>query len=71
MGKNPKFVIGTIVKLKSGGPAMTVRHANKSLRTEEFNGTYDCQWFAGKKSEADRFPEDSLELFVPQADSKP
>lgn len=48
-----KFVIGDIVKLKSGGPEMTVQSHRESY--------YTCQWFAGKKLENGRFPEDSLE----------
>nr|WP_279088461.1 DUF2158 domain-containing protein [Comamonas thiooxydans] len=71
MQKEPKFAVGTIVKLKSGGPAMTVRNSNKHMQTKEFNGTYDCQWFAGKKSESDRFPEDSLELVKPETEITP
>lgn len=57
MASQVKFAVGNIVKLKSGGPDMTV----KTTPTE--NGTsYDCQWFAGKKLESGRFPADSLEL---------
>jgi uncharacterized protein YodC (DUF2158 family) len=50
-----KFVVGDIVKLKSGGPEMTVN--------ARFSGpiTYRCQWFAGKKLENGVFPEDSVE----------
>lgn len=51
-----KFAIGDIIKLKSGGPEMTIR----SVRSTP-NDYYDCQWFAGKKLESGRFPEDSLE----------
>lgn len=71
MAKEPKYAVGTIVKLKSGGPAMTVKSTTRHHDSKEFLGNYDCQWFAGKKCEADRFPEDSLELFVPQTESKP
>ncbi len=55
---NPvKFAVGNIVRLKSGGPDMTVRTLPDPPATH-----YDCQWFAGKKLEAGRFPADSLEL---------
>lgn len=50
------FAVGDIVKLKSGGPDMTVRTV-----PEPASKYYDCQWFAGKKLESGRFPEDSLE----------
>lgn len=51
------FAVGNIVKLKSGGPEMTVQVVPKPP------GVYfDCQWFAGKKLESGRFPADSLEL---------
>lgn len=55
MESQSKFAIGDIVKLKSGGPDMTVRVAPDSSRM------YQCQWFAGKKLEAGHFPEGSLE----------
>ncbi|MDP9877822.1 uncharacterized protein YodC (DUF2158 family) [Variovorax boronicumulans] len=67
MAKKPKFAVGTIVKLKSGGPDMTVREPLIHYTSEEFLGSYSCQWFAGKKSEVDKFPEDSLELVKPEA----
>ncbi|AUF98827.1 DUF2158 domain-containing protein [Pseudomonas sp. 02C 26] len=55
MATEDKFAVGDIVKLKSGGPAMTVQ-------AKEFNSDYYvCQWFAGKKLESGRFKTDSLE----------
>lgn len=54
-GKN-EFAVGDIVKLKSGGPDMTVNSV-----PEAGSKYYSCQWFAGKKLESGRFPEDSLE----------
>jgi uncharacterized protein YodC (DUF2158 family) len=50
------FAVGDIVKLKSGGPEMTVR----AIPTEHTK-QYICQWFAGKKLEQGTFPADSLE----------
>ena len=50
------FVVGETVKLKSGGPDMSVR----VLPTATSN-VYTCQWFAGKKLEQGSFPGDSLE----------
>ncbi|KUM15227.1 YodC family protein [Pasteurella multocida] len=55
-----QFHIGDIVKLKSGGPDMTIEKVLRSI-SEEFLGFYECQWFAGKKLEKGRFPEESLE----------
>lgn len=50
---NGRFQVGDIVKLKSGGPEMTVK--------EVLNGGYRCQWFAGKKLEDGYFPAAGLE----------
>ncbi|MEZ8657028.1 YodC family protein [Vibrio splendidus] len=47
------FKTGDIVKLKSGGPDMTVQSTSPI--------GYWCQWFAGKKMERGQFPKDSLE----------
>lgn len=62
MAKASQFEVGTIVKLKSGGPDMTIKgNANT-------NGTHAmCQWFAGKKLEQGSFPIESLELVKPEA----
>ena len=54
-----KYPVGTIVRLKSNGPDMTVRTI-----PGPGNKSYQCQWFAGKKLENGFFPEDSLELVV-------
>lgn len=62
MAQGSSFAVGSIVKLKSGGPEMTVQ-AVMSLT----KGTVlRCQWFAGKKLESGDFPPDSLELAPPQ-----
>jgi len=47
-----EFKTGDTVKLKSGGPNMTVKGS-------EYN-RIECQWFAGKKLEDGYFPPDSL-----------
>ncbi|PBP36172.1 DUF2158 domain-containing protein [Pseudomonas syringae] len=49
-----EFETGQIVRLKSGGPDMTVRSYRPS------NGLYTCQWFAGKKLEQGEFKTESL-----------
>lgn len=57
MAKAINFAIGDIVKLKSGGPEMTVQ-----TLPHPPGKYYSCQWFAGKKLESGNFPSDSLEL---------
>jgi uncharacterized protein YodC (DUF2158 family) len=56
MSSNNTFAVGDIVKLKSGGPEMTVK-----VLPSEHTKQYICQWFAGKKLEQGTFPADSLE----------
>lgn len=58
MAKGTDFAVGTIVKLNSGGPDMTVQ-------TPEREGYLHAQWFAGKKLEQGRFPVSSLEEVKP------
>jgi uncharacterized protein YodC (DUF2158 family) len=50
--------VGSVVKLKSGGPDMTV------TRIENEQGTIFvfCSWFVGTKSEKGHFPPEALEL---------
>lgn len=62
MSKNQDMQVGTIVKLKSGGPDMTVEEVVVAYSTQQPTGDVDCQWFAGKKLEKGRFPVASLEL---------
>lgn len=59
MGKQSKFAVGTTVKLKSGGPDMSVKTA------ESNDGSIYAQWFAGKKLEQGNFPIESLEEVKP------
>ncbi|WP_373033475.1 YodC family protein [Sulfurovum sp.] len=68
MGKKNTFNVGDIVKLKSGGPEMTIRSVNKHYETKEFSGTYECQWFAGKKLDQGHFPEESLMPVVKESE---
>ena len=53
-----EFQIGQIVRLKSGGPDMTI----EDYLAIGPSGNYRCQWFAGKKLESGIFPKQSLEL---------
>lgn len=61
MAKAQVLDVGTIVKLKSGGPDMTVKGFTNTSRTG-----VACQWFAGKKLENGIFPTDSLEFVKPE-----
>lgn len=68
MSKTTKFNIGDIVVLKSGGPPMTIKGEQTSIKTKLLIGYY-CQWFAGKKIEEGDFPAESL-MLAPK-DEKP
>jgi uncharacterized protein YodC (DUF2158 family) len=50
-----KFKDGDAVRLKTGGPKMTVSHYDKML------GLYYCQWFVGTELKDGKFKETSLE----------
>lgn len=52
--------MGDKVKLKSGGPLMTVHQTDVS-QPHLYRGNNRCQWFAGKKLEEGYFPDESLE----------
>ncbi len=55
-----KYNVGDIVKLRSGGPDMTVQDV--PIAGNQYKDHYRCQWFAGKKLESGNFQEESLEL---------
>ena len=61
MSSKIKFKVGNTVKLKCGGPEMSVSLIIKDLDKKE-TGFYQCQWFAGKKLDSGRFPFESLIL---------
>lgn len=54
------YNVGDKVRLKSGGPVMTV-HETDVPRPVQYRGNLRCQWFAGKKLEEGYFPDESLE----------
>lgn len=58
--RTPIYNKGEIVYLVTGGPSMSISEVQRSFSTDEFKGTYRCQWFAGKKLEHGDFPEESL-----------
>ena len=60
MTKESVYSAGQVVRLKSGGPEMTVQKGYTDDKGE--TGSYRCQWFAGKKLENGTFPADSLEI---------
>lgn len=60
MSKTNTYNLGDILKLKSGGPDMTVKEVIINSMRDEFSGSYRCQWFAGKKLDMGVFPQESL-----------
>ncbi|WP_338876920.1 DUF2158 domain-containing protein [Spirosoma sp. SC4-14] len=61
----PSIKIGDKVRLKSGGPIMTVTHFN------DLTGIFTCQWFMNGKLELGYFPEESLEKVVDDSSASP
>jgi len=49
--------VGMIVKLKSGGPKMTIVRIDTSIKS-----SIVCEWFSGSKCEAGAFAPESLEI---------
>ncbi len=67
-----RFKTGDIVKLKSGGPEMTVKD-DVEVPGLGFGVTMTeihCQWFAGNKLQEGHFSEDSLEPVKENEDKK-
>jgi len=50
-----EFKLGMVVRLKSGGPELTVIEINPEMK-----GSIICQWFSGSKFEIESFPPESL-----------
>lgn len=63
--RKPKFKIGDIVYLVSGGPSMAIQEPVINSY-DVFTGDYWCQWFSGKRHERARFPEESLTATNPK-----
>jgi uncharacterized protein YodC (DUF2158 family) len=63
MSKNSAlFKIGDIVRLKSGGPPMTVvRLPAVELRGLPLDEEFVCMWFEGKRHHEKSFPAEALE----------
>lgn len=56
-----EFKAGMIVKLKSGGPEMTVVEINP-----RFKASIICQWFSENKLERGMFHPESLVIIKPE-----
>ncbi len=67
-----RFKTGDIVKLKSGGPKMTVKDDVQvpEFGFSEMTTEVRCQWFAGNKLQEGHFSEDSLEPVKENEDEK-
>lgn len=62
------YNVGDTVKLKAGGPEMSISKIIAPNPTTGRTGVeYRCQWFAGKKLESGEFPPESLELVGKEA----
>jgi uncharacterized protein YodC (DUF2158 family) len=55
------FAVGDVVRLKSGGPAMTVVLVGSNDGVPEVI----CVWFAGSKTEQGTFPAAAVEATTP------
>lgn len=56
----PKYQPGDVVRLKSGGPPMTVAHVRDPQRTLTGLQAYGCVWFDGFDPKDNEFTEDVL-----------
>lgn len=55
-GTMTNIKIGDVVRLKSGGPSMTVTHTGNAHETR-----CSCSWFAGNEAMSGKFPADALQ----------
>ncbi|MEJ8822228.1 DUF2158 domain-containing protein [Variovorax humicola] len=65
-----KFNTGDLVKLKSGGPVMTVDSYEKMYGGDQDKPRVFCKWFAGSKAEQNFFHEQTLALHTDDAPKK-
>ena len=69
MKKGKQFKSGDTVRLKSGGPDMTVMERDISAELDAMiankSDWIDCMWFAGKKCGKESFPPETLERAEP------
>jgi uncharacterized protein YodC (DUF2158 family) len=57
------FKVGDVVRLKSGGPDMTVNAVGVGICNDQVY----CVWFDGKKKGGESFPPEALEAVEPKA----
>lgn len=57
---NPKFQAGEAVRLKTGGPEMTIIGSVRSRR-EEGSHIYSVVWFDNRQLQMAKLPEPALE----------
>lgn len=59
-----KFKVGDVVRLKSGGPEMTIEEIDYTIPSKgsgsTFTGYVYCKWFIGNELKNGRFHQDSL-----------
>ena len=56
-----KFAIGDVVRLKSGGPEMTINEIEDTVSIQGLGGeSIQCQWFSGTLLQDDWFWSGSL-----------
>jgi len=65
----PAFKVGDVVKLKSGGPNMTVSSYGTDF-SDRPTKNVDCKWFAGAKAQSAAFHEDLLDTVTPPEPKK-
>lgn len=60
--------VGDVVRLKSGGPDMTV--TDTDVLSQDLNANIRCSWFDGKKAQSALYPSEAL-VKVKDAPSMP
>ena len=60
MSNDSELRVGDIVKLKSGGPNMTVAKIDINLAAKK--NEIQCKWFAGKSLQMGTFNPQTLEI---------
>jgi uncharacterized protein YodC (DUF2158 family) len=63
VGLGDRFPKGSVVRLISGGPAMSVKDTH-------FDNTLVCQWFSGKKLETGIFAPETLVVVKDEPEDK-
>jgi len=60
------FKVGEVVRLKSGGPDMTVGQLEDDVNNPANKNAFAfCSWFEGKKLQQKTFPVEMLERVTP------